>query len=71
MTEEIEAFLALAERHTVSIETLRQCLSPLKSAESYMTNLQWQTYIRLRNIVEDHDRVLREGAMFFTCPPPV
>lgn len=71
MTEEIEAFLALADRHTVSIERLRQCLSPLKSAEAYMTDLQWQTYVRLRKILADHDRVLRERVMFFTHPPPV
>jgi len=71
MTEEIEAILSLAERHSASIETLRQCLSPLKSAEAYMTGLQWRTYARLRKIIEDHDRALRERAMFFMRPPPL
>ncbi|OGJ57426.1 hypothetical protein A3H22_02475 [Candidatus Peribacteria bacterium RIFCSPLOWO2_12_FULL_55_15] len=71
MTEEIGAILALAERHSASIETLRQCLSPLKSAEAYMTELQWRTYARLRKIAENHDRVLRERAMSFTRPPPL
>lgn len=71
MTEEIAAVLALAEKHASSVEALRQCLSPLKSAEAYMTELQWQTYARLRKILEDHDRVLRERAMSFTHPPPL
>lgn len=71
MTEEIEALLALAERHAASIETLRRCLSPLKSAEAYMTELQWQIYARLRKTIEDHDRTLRQRAMAFTRPPPL
>ncbi len=70
MTEELRAILAIAERHGASIETLRQCLSPLKSAEAYMTELQWRTYARLRKMVEDHDRALRERAMSFTRQPP-
>lgn len=63
MTEDIVAFLALAEQHQSSIEILRQCLLPLKSAGEYMTELQWQTYARLRKIIENHDRALRESAI--------
>lgn len=69
MTEEIAAVLTLAEKHASSVEMLRQCLSPLKSAEAYMTELQWRTYARLRKIVEDHDRVKRDRAMLLTHPP--
>lgn len=70
MTEEIAAVLALAERHASSVETLRQCLSPLKSAEAYMTELQWRVYARLRKIIEDHDRAICDRAMLLTHPPP-
>lgn len=69
MTEEITAVLALAGKHASSVETLRQCLSPLKSAEAYMTELQWRAYARLRKIVEDHDRAMRGRAMLLTHPP--
>ncbi len=68
MTEDIDAFLTLAERHAVSLEMLRQCLVPLKGTEVYMTELQLQTYVRLRKTVEDHDRMLRARAMSFSCP---
>lgn len=70
MTEEIEALLGLAERHASSVAILRRCLSPLKSAEAYMTELQWQMYARLRHIIEAHDQALRERAMQLRRPPP-
>ena len=70
MTEEIEVFLALAESHSSSIETLRQCLSPLRSAEDYMTELQWRTYMRLREILEDQDREVRVRALRLRRPLP-
>ena len=58
MTEEIAALLTLAERNTVTLEVLRQCLTPLKGTEIYMTEFQLQTYARLRKIIEDHDQEL-------------
>lgn len=70
MTEDIDALLTLAERHVLSLEVLRQCLVPLKGTEVYMTELQWRTYTRLRAIIEDHDRTLRQRAMAFTRPSP-
>lgn len=66
MTEELAAILTLAEKHASSVETLRQCLSPLRSAEMYMTELQWRAYARLRKIVEEHDREVRERAPMST-----
>lgn len=63
MTEELDALFSLAERHSHSVETLRKVLRVIQSGEDYLTLQQWQTYARLRHIIQTHDQALRERAM--------
>lgn len=60
MTEELDVLFSLAERHCDSVETLRKVLRVIKTGEDYLTLQQWQTYVYLRKIIENHDRVMRE-----------
>lgn len=68
MTEELDALFSLAERHRNSVETLRKVLRVIKSGEDYLTLQQWQMYMDLREIIEDHDHVLRAHARFPSAP---